>query len=99
MEASVYRFTVWPVACLHRLPTAEVGLDLERTDPADAKLLQYLRKKEEQIREGKASSAAIIRCSQYMHRVAGFVLIDVKGDNILFDNSGAWFSGISVPRA
>ena len=46
--------------CLHRLPAAEVGLDLERTDPADAELLQYLRKEEEQLREGKASSAIVV---------------------------------------
>jgi len=30
---------------------------------------------------------------QYMHRVAGFVHMDVKGDNVFFDNSGAWFLG------
>jgi serine/threonine protein kinase len=30
---------------------------------------------------------------QYMHRVAGFVHMDVKGDNVFFDNSGGWFLG------
>jgi len=30
---------------------------------------------------------------QYMHCVAGFVHMDVKGDNVFFDNSGAWFLG------
>ena len=30
---------------------------------------------------------------QYMHRVAGFVHMDVKGDNVFFDNSSGWFLG------
>ena len=30
---------------------------------------------------------------QYMHRVAGFVHMDVKGDSVFYDNSSAWFLG------
>ena len=30
---------------------------------------------------------------QYMHRVAGFVHMDVKGDNVFFDNNSGWFIG------
>jgi len=35
----------------------------------------------------------LVDALQYMHRVAGFVHMDVKGDNVFFDNSGAWFLG------
>jgi serine/threonine protein kinase len=35
----------------------------------------------------------LVDALQYMHRVAGLVHMDVKGDNVFFDNSGAWFLG------
>ena len=35
----------------------------------------------------------LVDALQYMHRVAGLVHMDVKADNVFFDNSGAWFLG------